>query len=528
MQQPWKKVLCSNGIQWIGQKTSQYYPEDIEDATTIDIYTLVLLPDFDFISFATGLYRLLEQYFNTNIDCQQKPKIIEHIKEVRSHIEDVRNIPMKSSTKDIIDALKREFYETTKGQILWFLTCYCNTIICIHDSKIFENQVKHIDYMRNIYFAPMGLLMFKQSIDEFNISMFIMQIKCLANQWKRLVYNENIIYMVMALESLASFFITHKNGSNIFDDPEWCEPIDSDPKSIDVIPSSKKMYVSNQKFLMFTEIHFRLFKQAIMGYFEVIPSHRRSFVLDTFYMNIHGDTIIECKEFNEESRQNFMDFMIQDVLPISENKKFIEFFSFEAIDRLVPLGLDEYRFFTNKRRACNSISLISEFQSGLRAKNVKKFIRQHFLKFYVIGDNNKIRLNIYDMIADILVIRCFNAFLHSHGFNWQTFFIQFEDNTIMPKKSYTSNIRDTNDEFKDKDGENKIFDSKIIRQFPRIVQRFNWFDVDFHSYTWTCVRSIDAIFLWIYFVYRCLNSCITKFDLSFITKKIFLQKTKED
>lgn len=521
MQKPWTKVLCSDGIQWIGQKTSSYYPENLEDASTIDIHTLVVISDFDFISFVIGVYQLIKECIDTiNSGGHVNNKTIDNIKEVRSNIEDIRNLPMKQANKDLLDALKREYYDTTRGQILWFLTCYCNALTCLADPLLLESQIKHIDYLKNIYFVPLGLLMFKQSLDELNISMFVLQIRCLANQWKRLVYNENLINIIMVLETLASYFITSKGNESIFNDLEWCDLIEDEEDR-----HGRPLYTSNQKFLMFTEIHFRLFKQSVMTYFEVIPNHRRSFTLGTFYMTIQGNTIIECTGMDDQAHDRFLTFMEHDVLPIASNKKFLEFFSFEAIDKLVPLGLDEYRFFTNKRRVCNSLSLISEFQSGLRAKNMKTFIRNHFRKFYKIGDCQKTRMTIYDLIADILVLRCFNAFLHSHGLNWQTFFIQFENNTIMPKKSYTNSIRDTNEEFLNKDNESKIFDTKIVRQFPRIIQRFNWFDVDFHTYTWTCIRSTDAIFLWLYFVHRCLNSRVSKFDLSFITTPIFLKKT---
>lgn len=515
MQQPWKKILCSDGIQWIGKKVSPYYPDNFEDAATIDIYSLVLQSEFDFISYVYRVYELLIKSIESEDD-----RYVDQVKEIQSNIEDIRNICPTPINKDVIEMLKREFHESTRGQLLWFITCYCNAYLSVIDKTLLQNQIEKIESMRNIFFAPLGILMFKNSFDHYTISMLVLQIRCLATHWKRLVYNENLIILVLALESIVSYYVTSSGSSRNFDDDEWCEIVNENEDK------DRPLYTSNQSFLMFTEIHFRLFKQAITTFFNVVPNRRRPFIIDSvFKINMHANNmVIECKKMNSEAYERYMDFMKRDILSIASNKKFIELFSFEAIDKMVPLGMDEYRFFTNKRRTSNSISLISEFQSGLRAKNIKTFIRQHFIKFYPVGESRKTKLSIYDVIADVLVIRCFNAFLHSHSFIWQPFFVQFENNTIMPKKSYTVNIRDTNDEFKNQDEHSRLFDSSIAKKFPRIIQRFNWYDVDFHMYTWTCVRSIDAIFIWLYFVHRCLNGCISNFDISFITEKIFIKE----
>lgn len=509
MQQPWKKILGSDGIQWIGKKISPYYPNDLDDASTIDIYSLVLQSEFDFISYIYRVYQLIIESIES-----ENNKYIDQIKEIQSNIEDVRNMCIKPVNKDITDILKREFHDTTRGQLLWFITCYCNAYLSIIDKTLLSSQVEKIENMRKKFFTPLGILMFKTRLDHYTISMLVLQIKCLASQWKRLVYNENIIILVLALETIVSYYITSKGPNHIFDDIEWCDEVHTEENT--------PLYTTNHKFLMFTEVHFRLFKQAIITFFNTVPNHRNLFVIDTiFTVPIKDSMSIKCDNMTSAAYNRYLEFMKKDVLCIAHNKKFIELFSFEAIDKIVPLGMDEYRFFTNKRRTSNSISLISEFQSGLRAKNIKTFIRQQFVKFYNIGNNKKTGLSIYDVIADVLVIRCFNAFLHSHSFVWQPFFVQFENNTIMPKKSYTVNIRDTNEEFKNQDNDNKLFDNSITKKFPRIIQRFNWYDLDFQMYTWTCIRSIDAIFMWLYFIYRCLNSRISNFDLSFITEKIF-------
>lgn len=464
---------------------STFDPCDLDEAVSVDIESL-LKQYASLIVWSNWMIAFCKQGIESPEDCQ---KIVDLI----CAIEDTRS----SNNSATIQLLQTTFISETSENypysfLLWLVKCHCTTALYTCEFMTVTNLDALFDKNKQCL-SNCGVLFDQSAPSTWTLTKLVMQLECLASHWYHLSFSHNLVLYMYVLETACAYFVTHSGDAREFDDRRWTT-------SVDDRDGTRRC---TDAFVLYTDILTKNMKRMLFNYMCVPDSHKIAF---TSMVLINGGAIegTSTLPFTPERKAQFLHFVETTIVPMSRNEYMLRGFQETAMQYLFMVGLDEYKYFSNKLRRAYTFDLIGEFYSVTMACRMSEFIEKKLTSYYDFSvDEDPCFFDVFDYLTEVLLLYAFNSYFIGIGLEWMKHFVVFETIYMVGKTTpsgilFGSNRGDKKNDFADKYDQDSLF----RHEYPVIVQRMNRFTVEFRGVVYVCKCVYVAVWLWSYFVYR--------------------------
>lgn len=453
-------------------------PRDLEDASKRDIDELVT-NETEFFIWCKWFLDVLRERSNT-----LEHSDLRFIETIRVRVENTR---LKSNQLNRCVLIDQSGKHVPISTMLWMVTCNCTAVLYMNN--VLSMQTADALFSKGHHFLKMHNLLFHVDIppSKWTLVHFVNQLESICNYWYNVAFDDRLVDYVSILETVCAYFVACAGNETEYNHPTWTF-------------SSQSCIRTTHEFALYTDIIFRYLKRAIHNYM-CIPSEKRVFVCAETTVNAGSKEGI-CRPFTPDRKAKFIGFIQSQIVPMFKNMYMMRSFRDMAMPYLFTVGLDEYKYYTNKLRKSFQSSIFEEFYNVSYYKQLDTFVREDMVKYYQVNTSDCLYFATkYEFLMEMLLVFAFNSFFIGIGLEWMDYFVVFETSFIVGQinndNTLFGNGSDTTKQYEHKNNPNSDF----RREYPVIVQRLNKFNVEYNGVVYMCNNVYSAIWAWSLFVH---------------------------